>query len=469
MTTPKQTALLLDCRTRYRVLSRAADPPFEWCNESIFNVEEDAHAYVTATSLRTGYEGWIFQLLELPIFDVLTAWQDREQSRFDCDTYLQVPWANEPWAGRYARLHYPHLSLTQPGMISYTQSPEHGERDRQTIIKPGKYLLRYYPTWLHQTNVDALCAAINTKPFAELKFATTADAIVEVYRNGPGSCMDGHHERGGSFRTRGIHPCSVYGAGDLAVAYLSDSDHITARTICWPDKMIYGRLYGDVHRLKNRLQAAGYKDAYSNGNSNDFHGARLTLRRSANGDIICPYIDIGDQTVQVGRKHLIIGDGISADSTNGTIEEGNDDDDDTICCESCNTRIATEDSFSWHNESYCESCYGDRTAGCEHCGETVDNNDTATVHARYDQEWCSNCRSNDAYDCYNCGELFSNSMTEISGESICDSCLEDNYIKRPCGHYVDKDDHDDCDTCGAPEIVKIVKTTIRTHRVGVSA
>ena len=103
-----------------------------------------------------------------------------------------------------------------------------------------------------------------------LKFASTPKEIVAVYTNYDEDCSQVADScmryeccdfpEGGSPRPP-QHPCSVYGAGDLAIAYtVNVAGQTTARALCWPEKKIYSRVYAnDGDRLHRLLKKRGFK------------------------------------------------------------------------------------------------------------------------------------------------------------------------------------------------------------------
>ncbi|MGJ4945142.1 hypothetical protein ACQR1W_31595 [Bradyrhizobium sp. HKCCYLS1011] len=189
--------------------------------------------------------------------------------------------------------HFAHIDpINYPGMISFVASEEEGVLDRYTRVTPGRYISRYYEDHkISDSRRRKLIATVD--PTGEVQFATTPDEITRVYKTGPESCMDGDH----TFSTP-VWPTSVYGAGDLAVAYtVNNRGRIQSRAVCWPDKQIFGRCYGDVERLEKALTDEGFetpRDDHSvDGNGATFVGARM-LKVFLNGEenyAVMPYFD----------------------------------------------------------------------------------------------------------------------------------------------------------------------------------
>jgi hypothetical protein len=83
-----------------------------------------------------------------------------------------------------------------------------------------------------------------------------------VEAGGPSSCMDGEHD----FHNLVRWPTAPYGAGDLAVAYTKNANgRIQSRCLCWPEKKLFGRIYGDFQRMKAAMEAEGFPDYTANG------------------------------------------------------------------------------------------------------------------------------------------------------------------------------------------------------------
>ncbi|RWN95119.1 MAG: hypothetical protein EOS05_09970 [Mesorhizobium sp.] len=267
------------------------------------------------------------------------------------------PWHAQPWfrehIGRWAE-HMPRFSTKFPGLVAYYQTPQKRKAGVLTPIKPGKYLKKYFGDVLSEEFIQEQGLAWQSffKP-AELKVTQDADEVQDIYENGPNSCMS----KSADEFSGECHPARVYAGPDLGVAYLGSTDNASARCVVWPDKKIFGRIYGDYHRMGSALEAAGYRE----GDDDDFVGARL--RRFYDGDIYTvPYCDIGDYARDDGT-HLILGRGdIYMQYTNGT----NSENPDRCRCEDCGSRMDEGDSYyvSGSGISVCESCYCDSYFTC---------------------------------------------------------------------------------------------------------
>jgi hypothetical protein len=152
-----------------------------------------------------------------------------------------------------------------------------------------------------------------------VEFARTPDDIEAVYtwgkptingRHFPTSCMSYGPEHFES----GIHPVRVYGAGDLAVAFIHNStkERIVARCLCWPERLRHGIIYGADLPLRHMLEALGYTRG-------SMRGARL-LKIPYDGGFVMPYID--DLSVSDDGGFFRIGGRIPADEHNGLLFPG---------------------------------------------------------------------------------------------------------------------------------------------------
>lgn len=161
-------------------------------------------------------------------------------------------------------------------------------------MKPGRFLARYYPR-LNKVQVEyyARWWIDNKRPPREItgavKFATTPEEIVEVYANGPESCM------------QGMEAVEVYGAGDFAIAYMEDaaSGEYASRALVNQKTKVFGRIYPDDSdlgpQLESELRALGYASLEEKGDG--FEGARFLKIPTDDDDeyfgFKMPYLDRG--------------------------------------------------------------------------------------------------------------------------------------------------------------------------------
>jgi hypothetical protein len=325
-------------------------------------------------------------------------WMAREAKRFYDGTYFPVPWDSEPWwRGSNPDLkHFAHVSIEQDAMIAFTPNAEMGTADRQKRMSPGSYLAEYCK---HVLSGDGIrdWAALFEVTYEDVKvgFAKTADEIEDVYVKGPRSCMS-HPTSAFQEYTKGVHPTRMYAGPDLAVAYLLSKDPqaetqqtyfctrtcrehgcctdsygrprnicppaqesmvvrcYSARSVVWPEKRIYTRIYGDIQRLKACLERDGFHAGH-------IHGAKLTrqpIEALGQNGFILPYIDSVTTVRDDGNWLVANRNGyIGARNTNGL---GFDNRPRCDECHELNDNIVMQDLWDAAHENVqrlCRSCY----------------------------------------------------------------------------------------------------------------
>ena len=349
---------------------------------------ESGTAYATVIEARDGLDPKVYAVTFISTNDEHATWTAREIARYQNGEYLPVPW--DLSIPLNLHLHYAHLSIKIPDLIAYTKTEEHGIQDRQTRIKPGRYLEEYYSELFSKKQIAdyiGRCKAENLT----LKIARTAQEIVRVYIGGPSSCMGGYESRdkGDIFKIPELHPCCVYGDSDLGVAYTGDTDKAAARAVVWPDKQIYSRVYGDCATLRALLEASGYR-------SGSVSGARVR-HLTDNRGVLMPYID-GIDTARQSGNWITLGEhgDISTEETRGRVNcddpELDQDDPEWYLCGHCNQRYRECDG----NMEYCDDCLCEQST-CDHC-DTLDWQDLTAVNDG-NSHWCENCIGRATVDC----------------------------------------------------------------------
>lgn len=363
----------------------------------------------------------------------LPAWRRRELRRFAFGPYTPTPWAGAQWYldSPLSRLHYCHISTQNPGKVAYTENDDKGAADRQTRIRAGRYLQKYFADVLGSNHIAFWAAKVSLATGeSKLQFAMTPDEIESVYVNGPSSCMGAKPDS--KFHCNS-QPTRVYGAGDLAVAYIDRGGDIPSRVLCWPDKLTYGRVYGDDGafdtELTDLLHGLGYSENY------EIEGARLLKIRHGNGFVV-PYLDSGMNVSESCGKYLVIESGgdYGSDSEYGTTDE-----EERQHCESCEESYDIEHSFYYIEScgvAWCEDCFNNHAYTCEDCGENFTGDD-ARYYENLNKCLCDSCAGNYPH-CDECNESSpdSDSMVTVNGdESICESCFDyqNGFVCDGCG------------------------------------
>lgn len=409
----------------------------------VFSNGRDAAEYAQKLTADTGAK---YQ--PRPIQSSDNTWKDREIARFQDGAYTRVPWHFTTWwqDSKYLNEHFAHVSVAKSAMIAYTESADKGRADRQTRIKPGAYLQRYFSDVLSSDEIQHFARQFTGEhDLLELKFAETADDIERVYTNGPSSCMS----HAASDYDSPFHPVRVYAAGDLSVAYIEREECITARVLVWREKKRFGRIYGDSHRLQPLLESAGFVPQ-------SLRGARL-VRHEHDGGFVCPYID-RVYSVRDDGENLIIGGDIDAQSTNGLInvepegewcphcEDSGHSEYDMVYmedieehwCESCaeSDGFRCDQSGSWYarehsvvqmaNGDYWSTDHFERNGfTCDATGEAHHIDESVHLESRR-ETWSADHFARHGFTCRHCSENFANEDASDEDNEACVECERDN-------------------------------------------
>ena len=381
----------------------------------------------------------------IPAADV--EWRTREERTMTAE--LLVPWYTEQGFrdSECYRNHYLRASTEKPELVSYVTD---GPADKRVRLAPGRYLQRFFGSVLVSTEIQEWAGAYLQKfaePAVEIKFASTAADITWVYTHGAdsgtigSSCMrypEGHW-------SDDRHPARIYGAGDLAVAYIDADDEVRARVLCWPEKRGYTRVYSANGVAERQLIVGLTRLGYVQGGDSDevLNGARLKLIR-VGGQYVCPYIDWHSR-VSVEGKYLIIDSHgyIDCQATNGLIAGRT--------CENCGD-IQDEENC-WTNSDgqfFCSDCYHDLYTSCENCEEECVRED-AILHG--DKYYCEHCFEKLFDQCVHCGEYESkDDLKWFDGDSYCEDCYENEIACcDDCGDEFRADGEDYCENCREKE------------------
>ena len=316
-------------------------------------------------------------------------WKSREQEKFDSGKY-SLPDFLKPFS---LPNHYLHVSSNRI-KLAYTKDNFRGAQNIQTQISFEGYFEKYWPD-LSRPIYDSLAQQWGDliMEFDGLKITMDSEEIKEIYTNFDedqeqlsGSCMRGE------FDTLPDHPVVVYGGGDLGIAYLQNArGETTARTLIWPEKKFYSRVYGDpnIHSL---LKIRGYKKCayYRDHPNNTFVGAKLK-RVPVGKHFLMPYFDEPCLRAEDRKDHLVL-IGVESESR-------------------ANTRFS-------HGTSGQDPNYT-----CENCHEDIDDGDVCHVNNRRGttQIWCLSCRGDYAFFCARTESYYEN------GQNHRDDFGEDDF------------------------------------------
>ncbi len=323
-------------------------------------------------------------------------WKTREKLRIVEGTYRPLPWAAMDWwrsemAFAIHKDHFPHPSVEKPGWLAYTKNAEDGMKDKQTVVRPGSYLKTYFERVMERYGIPERRAVemfMDAFGPLEVLFASTEEEIVSVYERGPDTCMKGRDW------PTGRNPAYIYAAGDLQVAYLGSLNKATARTLVWPERKIFSRVYGDIARLTRGLERMGYRWGAPIGakvQKVKLKEIKFDPREGhVTGCFLAPYIDKKNQqggghlSVKDNGDHLLICEEGLPGSHHCGMADGYS-----------GQYVPREDEFP--------------TFTCDHCGTPGFRQLNTVIFDIEDGEeetWCPKCLKHDAFHCQYSGSWF---------------------------------------------------------------
>lgn len=224
---------------------------------------------------------------EYTLAEALLPWRIRAYYRFRTGEYTHLPYEKLELRFHASLFleHCVHVHPEDKTKIRYYKTREHATQDRHTITTLGRYLTEYYLDSLTSDEIrDISTHFIAGTKRVSVTITADNDEIEAAYRTGPHSCMAYAADHFGL----GIHPTRVYGTGsDIHLAILKNKNRqITARVLVWPERKVFGRIYGDHTAMQAQLEALGYEHG-------SFDGARIKLirPRADRQHVVMPYID----------------------------------------------------------------------------------------------------------------------------------------------------------------------------------
>jgi hypothetical protein len=403
----------------------------------------------------------------MPTYQEAEDWRERESGRlagelppeYDKDGkvihYAPVPWRRDYWycsenrdsdenSLTWAGTHYAHMSRVMPGQVAFTPTEEYGVTNRKIRMTVARYLDKFardhsgHPV-LTKTDIARYVAIVKAHADQSLKIARAGAEIVKVYLTGPPSCMS--HPVDDYDNTNGIHPVFAYGESDLGVAYLGDPNSgVSARSVVWPNKKIYVRIYGD-DTLKLILEDQGYKNG-------SLTGATFPAIRLTGGRYLCPYVDSPrrDDSVTADLITKANGDcyfklrGVGGEYDVKVTEGVATVAEDLYTCSNCGEEISARESDD--QNGLCQGCYHDQWT-CARCGDASFDIDDAYSSDDGDS-YCESCWNALFARCTKCNDAYEKSEDRISKRDrgmsdYCADCSADRMICDACGEIVDDD------------------------------
>ena len=305
---------------------------------------------------------------------------------------------NVPWSCSYPlrNVHLPVLLLSDPGLVYYFQSEEHGIQNRHTSTKPGRYLKQFLTDYLSQDAIDAYVKEI-TADKCELTIAHTEDEIRKIYNSssvGFSSCMQ--RKRSSEYDWQADmdsgyadHPAIVYAGPDLAVAYRGPLERVSQRAVVWPEEKRYQRIYGDGPLLALLVRAGYHNDGLA--------GARVRKIKHERGGYLMPYVDGIDTCDHDHGNNLYL---VLRDDSDGEFQ-----------CQNTNGRT-------------CDNEPENEEIDCDHCGGSFSPDDL-------EYGLCSSC-SESQWSCESCGDHYyeDDESYNVGDDTVCHSCYLD--VQKRC-------------------------------------
>ena len=204
------------------------------------------------------------------------------------------------------------------------------------------------------------------------------------------------------------HPVKAYGSGDFTLFWVENSQgHIAARVIVATrrGRFVPGPIYtnsnvaGDL--LEKHIQALkALPREGEDSESNTWINCRLD-KIEHNGGFVLPYLDTYQGAKEID-SHIKICSRLRADfelsDTSGVVYPNGG-----FVCNECDERLHEDDSFQDDNGTcYCESCYSERFAMCDHCYGTTLRDDMVNIldwRGRSVDCACSYCVNRGELDC----------------------------------------------------------------------
>ena len=389
-------------------------------------------------------------------------WHYREQNAGDIHEAVFRAWEiTKPADTDQLMMEWPRISKQGHHMVAYTRDEKYGEADRQLVTSVSKYLSRHFPALLSSTIRDI--AALYCE--AKIQITHDHDKMLEIIKNGPGSCMSGDDR----FACGDHHPYEVYDPKfGWHMAYITEGDTFTGRALL--NEKTFVRTYrGNAkqssysdtdERLNAWLREQGYSRA------SDWEGFKLAkIEVRNNCGFVAPYLDGCSKDVDVYRDHLLV---VGSDDGEYTCNctDGDAAEQASSSCEDCDSRMSEDDTYRVYRDGsrcVCASCYehnytvvigrrGDRYA--------VDNDDAIEVGDEcYHTEWLSDngivvlhdgdySHEDDAVYIASCGEYYPSESDYICYTKAGEYELLDDCVELADGEWCLSDDAWCCDHSG---------------------
>lgn len=303
------------------------------------------------------------------VYHPVVAMLRRDKGRFTTQYWSDLPWASQEWFAQSGlpASQAPHVAtgLKNQGMVAFAESVDKRITDRFTIMKPGRYLQRYFGDVLDTKEIKRWADEMARQVIrAEVKFAEDERTMIRVVNLGPSeSCMSAAHHGRERWYDGHIHPAAIYDTPDIHIAYLENRDgDVVARAVCNKKDKLVARVYGDARLLLPALETLGYKHERE-----ALNGCRIRKIESARGEgYIMAYVDAG---IGSGQGHLYFRDydtqywKLTDDPSGYSTYEGYENNgvarlEPRVCCDHCEEQVDEDDTryVDWTGTTVCNCC-----------------------------------------------------------------------------------------------------------------
>lgn len=321
----------------------------------------------------------------------------RDADRYESEHWVE-PWTKCDWfkAAPFRLLHSVHASTTSPGSIAFAETPAKLVADRFTIVKPGRYLTKYFSHVLSEKEIKMFADEFVAKHSpVEVKFARDddPDEMIRVIAEGPSeSCMSNGNYGNDNWFVGHVHPAAIYATPDIEIAYFEQNGEVLARAVCNRNTKKVARCYGDARRLLPALGALGYEQE-----ERALSGCRIRKICNQNGDgYIMAYVDagIGSGGGALGydshdSNYFMLSSRGEESTYVGYEHKGVTVDEDALVCDDCGEYTSEDDSYYIEHSS------------CTVCMDCFDRNYVRAIGQRYEenvhQDDAVYCESDDTY------------------------------------------------------------------------
>lgn len=262
-------------------LNRRDNPQSDWepCHEFHWTDPKEAAAYCKGQNDAAAYYGRDYRYRVRKVVDTD---DDNFYAREAAKNHKPLPWSsdvNSTWPWRLA-----HVDPENERQVRFFRSIEDAVCGKYTTINMSRFLANYED----MDDEEAQEILIKNGYYGDIQFGITndPDKIIDIYNNGPTSCMNDPDE----YELPEPHPAIVYSEGDFALAYLGSEGRYTARAVVCKENMTYYNIYGHDTLMRDHLRQAGYAHQTGSSTWNDMRVKAIPYEYDTD-EFLMPYID----------------------------------------------------------------------------------------------------------------------------------------------------------------------------------